>query len=317
MIAALPPELQAQIQVLLMQQLQQEQAMAVQGASMPAQGLAHPEQAPVIKSERPPESMAILPSVPIPEPVFAPEDVELVAFSDENITRSSLEAIERIIALEPTFTISVYPTAAAVGAAAPLPTNMLNNQVESLSAARTGWLLLIVRLTGMYAFSPELASKAQDKLMEHELAVLWLYEEFRLDLQGAPVGEDGKSRYDTLFFRILQGLKGRARAPEEKLPGLDPKDRTFTKFLVDAPYVPPESVEDVVKSYCEDPERFAEGPDHVTLGPLVENFALMKLRSLRPDDDEEQGEILAEADAVRQFELYFALCNKKHDLLAE
>jgi hypothetical protein len=65
-------------------------------------------------------------------------------------------------------------------------------------------------------------------------------------------------RYPVLFHRILAGLKGETRADaNEKLPGLDPRDRTFSKFLIDVPEVTEEAIDRIVRGYCLEPERSA------------------------------------------------------------
>ncbi|KAJ3328004.1 hypothetical protein HDU76_010746 [Blyttiomyces sp. JEL0837] len=166
---------------------------------------------------------------------------------------------------------------------------------ETVSAARTGWILILVRLITREIAEMEemeegslgmddgdIANKnLRERMVDfvlnefrarHEIAVLWLYEEYRMDLERklSQAGEDGNSmdvdesahrpRYPNLFHRLLVGLRGELRADvSDKRPGLDPRDRTFTKFLIDAPEVTEYAIDVVVRGYCDDPLRYQLG----------------------------------------------------------
>jgi hypothetical protein len=101
------------------------------------------------------------------------------------------------------------------------------------------------------------------------MAIMWLYEEYKMDLMEETDWDryddddyvsSPKRRYTELFYRMLDGIQqGSARIGEQAtdMRGLDSKDRVFSRFLVDAPELPPDTVPVIVKSYCDDPERFA------------------------------------------------------------
>jgi hypothetical protein len=113
------------------------------------------------------------------------------------------------------------------------------------------------------------------------LAVLWLHEEYRLDFQrriqaqkqqlssnDMDEGQEIKvvERYPSLFMKILNGLKGEMRLdPSEKIPGLDPRDRNFTRFLIDVPVVTDYAISEIVRSYCDDPQRYSKSFLYVTI----------------------------------------------------
>lgn len=92
-----------------------------------------------------------------------------------------------------------------------------------------------------------------------ELAVLFLHHILRLDITQSLRSDSSPStstppppEYAKWFHRILDGLW----TPGNPTGGLEPKDRTFTKFLIDVPEMTGEAVERVVRGYCEDGERF-------------------------------------------------------------
>lgn len=88
-----------------------------------------------------------------------------------------------------------------------------------------------------------------------ELALCWLHHlwlederKCRLHANNSLSAAIGDAReYPTWFHMILQSLR-------EKL---DPKDKTFAKFLIDVPEVTEESIDCVVRSYCDDDERYS------------------------------------------------------------
>ncbi|KAI9329560.1 Symplekin tight junction protein C terminal-domain-containing protein [Obelidium mucronatum] len=359
-----------------------------------------------------PGTAAAAPALPIAphEPEFDPTNVNILEMSTEDKLTTWREAVSRILELESFFDAQTQQASAATavdisGGAFGLSVN----PVESVVAARTGWMLLLVRLLTSWSSSNsggddsvklddewaaavrELRDQlfkfvVQDFRTRYELAILWLHEEYHLGLvnrmrlkksERGGVEADGKAElvpfatYEALFHKILYSLKGEARDDEQQesgvLPGLDPKDRTFTKFLIDVPVITKEALEVVLKGYCEDSERMLLGfsslrdlihlrpavrdfciealfsycihpdkiirsnaillarrwisPDHATLGPIVEKYAtdtLLRLCGPPPsaDDEEDGGAAWEEIDAIRHFELYFALSSKKHSLLS-
>ncbi|KAJ3066104.1 hypothetical protein HDU98_010584 [Podochytrium sp. JEL0797] len=346
-----------------------------------------------------------LPAATTVEPAFDPTLIPLPEMSPEDKRATWKHAFTRILDLEPYFS-TTNPAAAESNTTA---VGVSVNPLESVTAARTGWMLLLVRLLTVgngivdVEWKEQVAEMRQELeqfvvdgfKVRYELAVLWLHEEYHLGLmeemknkkkvvvkvdaegdEAMQEGGDGEEVkpfkvYEELFHLFLHALKGPARVEgkEEGVKGLDPKDRMFTKFLIDVPVLTTDAVEGVVKSYCEDPERMLLGfstlrdlillrpavrdsclhillaycihtdkiirsnaillarrwisPDHPVLGPLVEKYAtdtLLKLCGPPEEEDEEEeggsGVAWEEIDAIRHFELYFALSSKKHSLLS-
>ncbi|TPX76585.1 hypothetical protein CcCBS67573_g02141 [Chytriomyces confervae] len=348
----------------------------------------------------------------VPEPEFDPENVEIAELSLEEKLVTWQEAVGRIMELEPFFDAqsSALPSSESASAVTGVGSSgLVLNPLKGASSARTGWMLLLVRLATSGG-SPHSANTAdltlngeetawklgadefREKLFlfilesfrtRYELAILWLHEEYHLAvLQKRKLKKvqknlgdetvehtDPFSTYAPLFHRMLDSLRGEARSEgDDALPGLDPKDRTFTKFLIDVPLVTPDAIDRVVKSYCEDAERMVLGfstlrdlinlrpavrtqcldillsycivadkslrtnaifvarrwiaPDHATLGPLIEQYAVDMLTRLcgpppseEEDDADMSGAAWEEVDAVRHFELFFGICLKKPELL--
>ncbi|KAJ3117225.1 Coiled-coil domain-containing protein 39 [Phlyctochytrium bullatum] len=182
------------------------------------------------------------------------------------------------------------------GLSAYVPGEEQLNGTDTMPCARAGWILVVLRLITTYPEDMQLdgendkdslTGKVIDYILEdfrnrQELAVLWLYEEARLlvNLSEQPDLSDpfgDWSRYSKLFMKFLRGLRGPPRGQEERLPGLDPKDRTFTRFLVDVPHVPTEAI-DVVREYCEDPETIFN--EFSSLRPEVATFTLTHIEPL-------------------------------------
>ncbi|KAJ3100784.1 hypothetical protein HDU97_001955 [Phlyctochytrium planicorne] len=337
--------------------------------------------------------------VVVPEALFDPLSVPVPVYElQEDALQVANEAIERILEMEASFVIPSLQVATQTQSqegkgAQFVPTFEMTSATDTLPCAKSGWMLLVLRLVTIYPRDGD--GDGKDKHMEddsllnmmldfvlndfknrQELAILWLYEEYRLSLlevldlpYNMDQNEDpvlsSNSRYTNLFMSILRGLRGDGR-----WPGLDSKDRTFTRFLVDAPWLPQEAIEEVVVSYSEDPERMQLGlstlrdlillrppfrkrclelllsfciheakitrsnailivkrwvaPDHPSLGKEVENFAIKMLRILLDppahkfeDNDGMDLKESLENESIRHFELFFALCSKKHELLAE
>ncbi|KAJ3125343.1 hypothetical protein HK098_000350 [Nowakowskiella sp. JEL0407] len=96
-----------------------------------------------------------------------------------------------------------------------------------------------------------------------ELAVVWLHEEY----------------FQEMKLKVFKNYKKWFHAILEELSGiLEVKDRGFTKFLMDVPYVTDWAVESVVKQYCEDPERMQLGfstlKDLINLRPAIRECCL-------------------------------------------
>jgi symplekin len=94
--------------------------------------------------------------------------------------------------------------------------------------------------------------------LRHELATLWLHEEWYGDdrKRQAILRKVGKKKvklpprqYEKWLTQIMDGLHD----------VLEPKDKLFTKFLLDIPEIPPNIIKRNIKRYCESPERMPVG----------------------------------------------------------
>ncbi|ORY33531.1 hypothetical protein BCR33DRAFT_723132 [Rhizoclosmatium globosum] len=181
------------------------------------------------------------PQVSQQEPEFDPLSVPLPPLSTDDAQTTWKQAITRILDLEPYFDI---------------------HQHDALATS--------TQPPAAYLSTPKKAFRTR-----YELAVLWLHEEYHLavvknrKLRKTNVeasAEDAFSGYDALFHQMLFALK-------EGQGGLDAKDRTFTKFLIDVPLVTSIALDQVLKSYCEDSERmllgFSSLRDLILLRPAV------------------------------------------------
>ncbi|KAI8804581.1 Symplekin tight junction protein C terminal-domain-containing protein [Cladochytrium replicatum] len=181
---------------------------------------------------------------------------------------------------------------------------------QSFAAARTAWTLLVSRImtragqppvvlpeedeeegevSRMGETDPDYLKEAlfrfviDDFRSRQDVAVQWLYEEWLSDHKQSNSAES--STYKVWFHRILERLAGLSSNHEAAADGdhenhglLDPKDRTFTKFLIDVPEVTQWTVEVVLQRYCEDPERMQLGiftlRDLINLRPAVRELCL-------------------------------------------
>ncbi|KAJ3090429.1 hypothetical protein HK100_007451 [Physocladia obscura] len=250
--------------------------------------------------QQPPPAMPA--AIFLHEPEFSPENVTIVAQSTTDKLETWKDAVARILDLEPLFDLQNSGLVGASGEA--LEAGMSVEHGESLVAARTGWMLVLVRLvtdgrrdgddggedgrrgTEEWEFAVlELRQRLFDFVVEsfrirYELAILWLHEEYHIALAKSRKLEKVATKkskkidsikdddddddavhnpfdtYEALFYKILNALKGKPREEDETgVAGLDPKDRTFTKFLIDVPLVTQDALDVVVKEYCEDSER--------------------------------------------------------------
>jgi symplekin len=107
-----------------------------------------------------------------------------------------------------------------------------------------------------------------------DLALLWLNEEYmkREWKEYTVVDQDS---YETWFHKLLHGL----REPRNEMGelALDPKDRAFSRFLIEAPEITDEAI-GVIESYCNEEERMPLGistlRDLVLYRPAVRQVCL-------------------------------------------
>ncbi|KAI8590955.1 Symplekin tight junction protein C terminal-domain-containing protein [Geranomyces variabilis] len=186
-----------------------------------------------------------------------------------------LAAVRRILELESSFGIPASTGAAPVEDAVGF---------QSLPAARSGWMQVLSRLTTAANSSlggilqrdteeeTELKSLVVNALLDdfrnrHELAItwllhLWIEDEEKTRLTGSAEESSVPSKeYRKWFHLILEALGTR----------LEPKDKTFTKFLIDVPEVTTEAIETVVRKHCDSEDRMQLGL-----------FTLQGLINLRP-----------------------------------
>ncbi|TPX72985.1 hypothetical protein SpCBS45565_g00144 [Spizellomyces sp. 'palustris'] len=203
-------------------------------------------------------------------------NTDLPELSADERRQLANDAVKRILSLEPTFssqvaisTVSGAPGAQSSGQSSAGP--------FSLSAAKSGWMLVLCRLTTALSDGHPVASESEEtntgsgrvsdvvkgiimeSLLEDfrgrlELAViwfhhLWLEDEHRTRAQNAESLDASSKQYPIWFHRILDKIS----------TTLDPKDKTFAKFLIDVPEVTEEAIHRVVKGYCDDHERMQLG----------------------------------------------------------
>ncbi|KAJ3175833.1 hypothetical protein HDU87_005661 [Geranomyces variabilis] len=186
-----------------------------------------------------------------------------------------LAAVRRILELESSFGIP------ASGSAAPIEDAV---GFQSLPAARSGWMQVLSRLTtaansGLGGVlqrdteeETELKSLVVNALLEdfrnrHELAVTWLHHLWIEDEEKSRLKDPAEEssvppkEYKKWFHLILDALGTR----------LEPKDKTFTKFLIDVPEVTTEAISTIARKHCDSEDRMQLGL-----------FTLQGLINLRP-----------------------------------
>ncbi|KAJ3223252.1 hypothetical protein HK099_001343 [Clydaea vesicula] len=193
------------------------------------------------------------------------------------------------------------------------------SKTKSMFAMKEGWGLIISRLASQDFIKnlmndDVLVEKStvdlqkillnfilQDFKARHELAVLWLHEEWLVSRKkfaelNLPAEEEENfmksSSYFLLFHDILSKLHQKVDhiadyddeyGVEKVAWVLEPKDRTFTKFLIDAPELNSDSLK-FVKDCCEDEARMPLGistlRDLVHLRPAIRENAIQILLEL-------------------------------------
>lgn len=83
-----------------------------------------------------------------------------------------------------------------------------------------------------------------------DLSILWLFEEFQQDTI-----LNGEVNYNKWCEKILDALRDGFQLGEESVSGLDPKDRSFTRFLVEIPVLGTPSLQRI-DEYCRDSKRY-------------------------------------------------------------
>jgi len=97
----------------------------------------------------------------------------------------------------------------------------------------------------------------QDFRNRYELAMTWLYQQFIIEESKAPRSATRRdSRYNKILTEMLSELQ----------KTLDPRDKLFTRFILEAPALS-DSVVDFIKRYCEDDAKYLVG--FATLRELI------------------------------------------------
>jgi hypothetical protein len=113
-----------------------------------------------------------------------------------------------------------------------------------------------------------------------DLALLWLNEEY-LKKEWKDYVVVDKDSYETWFHKLLHGLR-EPRNDNGEL-ALDPKDRAFSRFLIESPELTDEAIS-VIENYCNEEERMPLGistlRDLVLYRPAVRNTCLDIMLSL-------------------------------------
>jgi symplekin len=84
-----------------------------------------------------------------------------------------------------------------------------------------------------------------------DISLLWLHEEFYQDI----VCSYRQAEYNRWCEIILDALRDGFEFGDEVVNGLDVKDRSFTRFLVEIPELGDTSL-DRIKEYCEESSRY-------------------------------------------------------------
>eukprot|EP01098_Paradermamoeba_levis_P014727 TRINITY_DN7166_c0_g1_i1.p1 TRINITY_DN7166_c0_g1~~TRINITY_DN7166_c0_g1_i1.p1 ORF type:complete len:945 (+),score=251.73 TRINITY_DN7166_c0_g1_i1:368-3202(+) len=236
--------------------------------------------------------------------------------------------------------------------------NSLNEQafiriMESEDGAKLGGkvslrISLLVQLVCQQPNNEKLRDRLKQYIVSSlnervEVLLVWLYHEYYLvtDFGENKPTKGEEKRYSELLLSLLEAVKSKT----------DPKDKLFTKILMEVPYVPSE-VLPLVQSFCEDEARVTVGLcalRDLVLGvvPLRDksleillNYTTHKEAFLRNASTALTTNILfaesrlaprieafahssvqkasgkeTEEDIKRNLFLFFALCTKKHDLL--
>ncbi|KAJ2998304.1 hypothetical protein HDV02_004618 [Globomyces sp. JEL0801] len=225
-------------------------------------------------------------------------------YSDEESHQLVLDSYKRILNMEAHFTVS------GKGKTVVIP-----DAKDTVIASKYGWMLLISRMLTRTNADNEAKSAFSQFVFERfhsrmDLAILWLCEEFSADSI-----DESSNGYQIWFHNMLDMLKGGDVDPShETFTGLDPRDRAFTKFLVEVPQLT-EYAMTRIHEYCRDSARPAVRdeysdirsnavaaaktfvPGHETIGPIVKEKAISNFDKLFQytkveNTDEEDGEVV-------------------------
>ncbi|KAI8902736.1 Symplekin tight junction protein C terminal-domain-containing protein [Globomyces pollinis-pini] len=201
-------------------------------------------------------------------------------YSDEESHQLVLDSYKRILNMEAHFTVS------GKGKTVVIP-----DAKDTVIASKYGWMLLISRMLTRTNADNEAKSAFSQFVFERfhsrmDLAILWLCEEFSADSL-----DNSSNGYQIWFHNMLDMLKGGDVDPsDETFTGLDPRDRAFTKFLVEVPQLT-EYAMTRIHEYCRDSARMQLGlatfRDLIIYRPAVRdeclNYLLEFCESLNSD----------------------------------
>jgi hypothetical protein len=131
---------------------------------------------------------------------------------------------------------------------------LIQKSNDNLVLSRFRWMLIAIRLATRSSSNTIIVKDeimkfiAKDFVSRMEIALFWLHEEFFND-----------QKMDTAHTdQIVDEILDNMRDGSLDAPGLDPTDRTFTRFLVEIPKFTPKAMERVIE-YCVDPSRMQLG----------------------------------------------------------
>lgn len=165
-----------------------------------------------------------------------------------------IACLDRILLME-----SFFQIPADQSANLSLAISKTNN---SLFALRYGWMLMTVRLiTRSSANTDRLKHRflyfiLEDFRTRMDIALLWLHEEYYQDRSSCKL----KDSYSRWCNKLLDAVRDGIESTDfgDAIEGLDEKDRTFTRLLVEIPYLGIDTINRVT-GYCQDTKRMQLG----------------------------------------------------------
>jgi hypothetical protein len=150
--------------------------------------------------------------------------------------------------------------------------NYIPKEQDTLVAAKYGWILVVSRMMTRSSCGNVVQKDLfkfifEDFSARMDIAIFWLFEEY--------VSSD---QYSSCLQQMLDYIKG-----NDSFEGLDPKDRSFTKFLVEVPDFA-DIVMKRILEYCEDEKYMQLGiytlRDLIVYRPAVREECLKHLLNL-------------------------------------
>jgi hypothetical protein len=150
--------------------------------------------------------------------------------------------------------------------------NYIPKEQDTLAAAKYGWMLVVSRMMTRSSCGTVVQKDLFKFIFEDfsgrmDIAIFWLFEEYL-----------SSDHYDSCLQQMLDYIKG-----NEAFGGLDPKDRSFTKFLVEVPDFTSIVMQRVLE-YCEEEKYMQLGiytlRDLIVYRPAIREECLQHLLNL-------------------------------------